>query len=285
MNHVSTGLQCTITQSLGFGTAAISSMRSYGEVMQLLKAAYSGGIRYFDTAPLYGRGYAEKLLGDFIRDKRAEVTIATKFGLGEVDRLPIPARLALPLNYYRKKWAGPPVASLPATDQVPANLSYRQIGLEAVKGSLENSLSRLQTDHIDYYLLHEALPGFLDPGVMEFLLSQKEKGRIRYLGVATDAHNLVQLTASDLEHWDVLQYEAGALGERLMDKHPDKQHFRHSVLKNIARHRPDSEIRPVDTGGYLLSRQASINGGKTLFSTRRKKVLQNNLLSFNKYST
>jgi aryl-alcohol dehydrogenase-like predicted oxidoreductase len=286
MNQISTDLHCPITQSLGFGTAAISSMRSYGKVMQLLRAAYEGGIRYFDTAPLYGRGYAEKLLGDFIRDKRSHVTIATKFGLGNVDRLPIPSRLALPLNYYRKKWGSSPLATgLPAEDQGPVILPYRRISLEEVKGSLENSLGRLQTDYIDYYLLHEALPGFLDPGGIEFLLSQKEQGRIRYLGVATGAYNLDRLTPSDLQQWDVIQYEAGSLNGRLKEKHPDKQHFLHSVLKNIGKYPPDPEIQPDDAGGFLLARQTKMNAGKILFSTRRKKVLQNNLLSFKKFST
>lgn len=286
MTHLSTDPNWPVTRSLGFGTAAISSMRSYREVMQLLKAAYNGGIRHFDTAPLYGRGYAEKLLGDFIRDKRGKVTVATKFGLGDVDRIPIPARLALPLNYYRKKWARPsPAAGLLSRDLAPAKLAYRKIGLDAVKRSLENSLSRLQTDHVDYYLLHEALPGFLEPGVLEFLMSEKEKGRIRCLGIAADAHNLVELLPSDLLQWEVLQYEADAFDELIKVTHPDKQHFLHSVLKNIAEYSLNPEIRTVDAGGYLLSKQAKMNTGKILFSTRRKKVLQENLLSFNKYSS
>lgn len=274
-------------QPLGFGTAGISSMRSYGEVMQLLKAAYSEGIRHFDTAPLYGRGYSEKLLGNFAKGKRTNLFIATKFGLGNPGALSIPPRLALPLNYYRKKWRGQqPVPAHPSTAAEPGELPSRAISLQEVMSGLEGSLRRLQTDYIDFYLLHEALPAFLEPGVLDFLLTQKQKGTIRYIGVAANAHYLGKVNAPDLQSWDVLQYETGPWHEQLKNKYPDKLHFLHSALKNIRDGHEAPSIPVDDRGGFLLARHTKNNpSGKMLFSTRRKKVLHNNLVAFKKYSS
>ena len=282
MNHIS----LKTIPVLGFGTASISSMRSYGEVMKLLNAAYSEGIRHFDTAPLYGRGYSEKLMGEFAKHKRQNLLIATKFGLGSPDRIRIPPSLALPLNYYSKKWRGVQPTTLPAAVIETNELPYRCIRLHDVKNSLEASLQRLQTNYVDYYFLHEALPGFLEPGVLEFLLLQKEKGRIRFLGVATGAANLVNVNSSDFDNWDILQYEAGPLHEKLQHKYPNKQHFLHSALKDIGNWRGEPGIPTDERGGFLLARYSKTNGsGKLLFSTRRINVLHKNLQAFQKYIT
>ena len=58
------------------GAALTTSRR-----LRLLETAYAHGIRHFDTAPLYGQGEAESLLGQFSRGKRDSITITTKFGL------------------------------------------------------------------------------------------------------------------------------------------------------------------------------------------------------------
>ena len=273
-------------QSLGFGTASLSSMRSQFEVMQLLNAAYKEGIRHFDTALLYGRGYSEKLLGSFAKDKRTSLQIATKFGLGISKPIRLSPHFALPLNYYRKKWSGQKhITSEPLVATEPAKLPFRSISLECVKNNLEGSLHRLQTNYIDFYLLHEALPEFLEPDALDFLLLQKEKGTIRYIGVATDAYNLQMMNPRDCEHWDILQYEAGPWYEKLKSRYPDKLHFLHSALKNIRTWNEDPNIPVADRGGYLLAQHSKINSsGKLLFSTRRKTVLHDNLLAFKKYS-
>ncbi len=271
--------------SLGFGTAGITSMRSYGSVMRLLEAAYGMGITHFDTAPLYGQGYSEKLIGDFIRRRKIRPAIATKFGLGLPGPLWLRPSIALPLNYYRKLKRTAPVAAIPAGPVNPAPLSYRRISLDEVTNSLKGSLLRLRVSYIDYYLLHEALPSFLEPAAVDFLLSQKEKGVIRQLGVATDGYNLHQLTDADLHNWDVLQYEAGEFHAKLKERFPSKLHFLHSALKHISLSTPKAGVPACDQGGYLLARWAQTNHrGKIVFSTRREKVLKENLAAFKKYS-
>ena len=89
--------------SLGFGGATLTNLKSLGESLQLLDAAYQRGIRHFDTAPLYGQGYSEVIYGKFLKDKRKQITLTSKFGLGEdnnTDKLPV--SLILPLNFLVK---------------------------------------------------------------------------------------------------------------------------------------------------------------------------------------
>jgi aryl-alcohol dehydrogenase-like predicted oxidoreductase len=270
-----------MTTSLGFGTAGLSSMPSLYAAHRLLKTAFKGGIRHFDTAPLYGKGYAEQMLGSLLAGKRSSLTVTTKFGLGDAGPLPLPPFLALPLNYYRKKLKGLPVTLPPGEPVDPSPLTPRRIDLAAVSASLESSLKRLKTEYIDYYLLHEGLPGFVDTDAREFLFSKKREGVIRFLGVATDGFNLQTLSAGDLAGWDILQYEAGPYQEGLKKKFPEKTHFVHSMLKYLKTQVP-AGVRPEDWAGILFARQAA--GGladKLLFSTRNAERLNHNIKMFN----
>ena len=109
----------SIKNNLGFGGASLTSMKSYYEVKELLNAVYEEGIRHFDTAVLYGKGYSELILGEFLKDKRKDVTITTKFGLGhsfETGSMPI--QLLLPLNYHLKRLKKA-VRKSPAMDSEP----------------------------------------------------------------------------------------------------------------------------------------------------------------------
>ena len=69
---------------LGVGTAHLGGLyeRVSGDVAKLtLDAAWSGGVRYFDTSPYYGRGLAEHRLGSCLIDKpRDEFMVTTKVG-------------------------------------------------------------------------------------------------------------------------------------------------------------------------------------------------------------
>jgi len=69
---------------LGMGTAPIGGwpvVVSPDQAHGTLNAAWENGIRYFDTAPLYGSGMAEERLGKFLKEKkRNEFVVATKIG-------------------------------------------------------------------------------------------------------------------------------------------------------------------------------------------------------------
>ncbi len=267
---------------LGFGSAGLTSMRSYGQVKRLLDLAFEAGITHFDTAPLYGQGYSERIMGAFIKGKRDKITIATKFGLGQAPDLKIPFRIALPLNYYKKKWSGNTFVPGRGAEGL---LDYRSISLEQVRASLENSLRSLRCGYIDYYFLHEGIPSFLDDKTLAFLLEQKKKGVIRFLGIAAGSNNLRRLGKEELKGWDILQYESGpgSASEDLRSLFPEKLHFFHSCLRHIHQFNPPG-VGEAERAGWILANQAKKNeSGKTLFFTRRREVLEKNISSFHTY--
>jgi len=66
---------------IGFGC---SSLASVGRkiAIRLLESAFDVGIRHFDVARYYGYGETGGVLGTFIKSRRAQVTVMTKFGIG-----------------------------------------------------------------------------------------------------------------------------------------------------------------------------------------------------------
>jgi D-threo-aldose 1-dehydrogenase len=115
--------------AIGFGTAAIGHL--YDPVTDLqarraLEAAWQSGVRYFDTAPLYGSGLAERRLGRFLAEHpRDEYVVSTK--VGRLVDEPAAAGHTPPYGYSRA----------------------------AVQRSLEGSLTRLGLDRIDIALVHD----------------------------------------------------------------------------------------------------------------------------------
>ena len=56
---------------LGYGTTSLMAVQGSEERLALLECAYDSGILHFDTAPYYGYGEAERVMGKFLRGKRA----------------------------------------------------------------------------------------------------------------------------------------------------------------------------------------------------------------------
>jgi D-threo-aldose 1-dehydrogenase len=105
--------------------------------LETIQSAYQAGIRYFDTAPLYGHGLSEVRLGAGLAQlPRAELAISTKVGYA-LD--PRPAE-AIPKDVFENP--------LPFATR----FDYSRDG---VLRSLEASLQRLQTDHVDVVLIHD----------------------------------------------------------------------------------------------------------------------------------
>ena len=117
--------------------------------MRLIDYALEHGVNYYDTAPVYTGGKSEGIMGECLsRHPRDKYFIATKMS---------------------NAWGDP--------------------SLVAGKRMYRNSLKQLKTDYIDYYLLHSVGSSiesfkerFLENGLLEFLLMEREAGRIRNLG-------------------------------------------------------------------------------------------------------
>ncbi|HTB53363.1 MAG TPA: aldo/keto reductase [Ferruginibacter sp.] len=269
--------------TIGFGCVGLSAQPSERNALQLLATAFNEGVNHFDTAPLYGKGYSEKILGKFIKDRRHEVVIATKFGLSGTTGSNIPAWLALPLNQLKKKIKKKP--SVRSAFQVPGILSYRKIDLSAVRDSFEKSLRNLQTDHIDYYLLHEALPSFLTDEAMKYITELKQKGIVKKIGVAASHTNFTNGISDNFANWDVLQYENSLLhpSDNLLEVYPDKMHFYHSVLKPLQYKKITGDLKN-ELPGILLARAQKINPyGSILFSTSKPGNIKTNFKNLDLY--
>lgn len=125
---------------LGFGAAPLGNLYrplTEEDAFALLQAAWDAGLRYFDTAPLYGFGLSERRLGAFLRDKpRDEFILSTKVG-----RVLMPNEGWHPQRDY--------FIDAPAYEPV---FDYSHDG---IMRSFEESVERLGVDRIDILLMHD----------------------------------------------------------------------------------------------------------------------------------
>jgi D-threo-aldose 1-dehydrogenase len=144
-----TGLRVT---RLGFGTAEIGGLYravSDDDAAAVLDHAWALGIRYFDTAPLYGYGNAERRLGRLLADRpRDDFVLSSKVGrlLYPVDSIPQGA------DIDRQAADGRDDAFYEGTPPVRVVFDYRGDG---VRRSVEESLGRLGLERIDILFIHD----------------------------------------------------------------------------------------------------------------------------------
>jgi aryl-alcohol dehydrogenase-like predicted oxidoreductase len=128
------------------------------EGVDLIHHAIELGINYFDTADLYDKGMNETVVGKAIKEVRNKIVLATKAG-----------------NQWRSDGSG--------WDWNP--------GKEYILQAVEESLRRLQTDHIDLYQLHG---GTIDDPIdetIEAFEQLKQQGKIREYGISSIRPNII----------------------------------------------------------------------------------------------
>jgi D-threo-aldose 1-dehydrogenase len=131
-----TGLRVT---RLGLGTAPLGGMYAPvpdAEAHALVERAWEAGLRFFDTAPLYGHGLAERRLGAVLRDRpRPDLVLATKVG--------------------RLLRAGAPPDPGQLFEDVPAVNPVFDFSEGGALTSLEESLDRLGLERVDVLHIHD----------------------------------------------------------------------------------------------------------------------------------
>ncbi len=143
---------------IGLGTWAMgATVETWGHVddresIAAIHQALDSGINLIDTAPIYGLGHSETVVGKAITGRRDEVVLATKCGL----------------LFPQSK------------DQLPP----RNLSRESVVRECEQSLRRLQTDYIDLYQCHWPDPETDIRETMEALVELLRVGKIRAIGVS-----------------------------------------------------------------------------------------------------
>lgn len=129
----------TVT-TMGLGGTGLGNMYRATDpkvAHETVHAAFENGLRYFDTAPVYGFGLAETRLGEAIRTlPRSEIVISSKVGY---DLVPIPQSEVRPVLW----------------DEAPPFRADFDYSRDAVLRSIEGSLQRLGTDYIDMLAIHD----------------------------------------------------------------------------------------------------------------------------------
>jgi D-threo-aldose 1-dehydrogenase len=201
------GLSASSTH-LGFGCSQLMGGITRRQSVALLETAFDAGIRHFDTAPSYGYGRAESVLGEVLRSRREQVTIATKFGI-------LPPRNKSVLGIARGI-ALPLVKHLPG---IKSRLSRAARGLAtrptfsagALGASIDASLAALRTDYIDILLLHEAVVADLSDDLFVELERNVEAGKIRTFGIGSEAASAAQIYRVDRRFCRIMQFEWSVL--------------------------------------------------------------------------
>ena len=177
-----------VTKSwLGLGCARIVGGAEARASGRLIETALRLGIRHFDTAPTYGLGTSEALLGDVLAGV-TDVTVATKVG-AEVPGEPV--AMSLPQRAYRR-FARPLLSRAPALKRMlqppPPNYAVRaparKLDLDIAQRSLDRS-ERLLRRRIDILLLHEPAELIVDPMALDRLADWQASGRIGAYGGGT----------------------------------------------------------------------------------------------------
>ncbi len=157
---------------VGLGTWAIGGWMWGGtneaDSIRAIQAALDAGITLIDTAPIYGFGVSEELVGKAIKGRREQVVLATKCGL-VWDREGG--------DYY-----------FDSDDEHPRQgggyTVYKYLAPESIRQEVEQSLKRLQTETIDLYQTHWQESQTPREETMAALLALKHEGKIRAIGVS-----------------------------------------------------------------------------------------------------
>lgn len=186
--------------TLGFGTAPLGNMYRNipeEEAIATVDAAWDNGVRYFDTAPLYGSGLAEIRLGEALSKRnRDEYFLSTKVGRIISDELEDPSTRDLGekgglFEFGRK------------------NKIINDYSADATLRSIEDSLKRLKTDRLDFVYIHDVAQDFYgDEWISQFetartgafraLTQLRDEGVIKGWGLGVNKVESIELML-DLE--------------------------------------------------------------------------------------
>lgn len=178
----------------------------------IIAHAVNEGITLFDTADLYDKGGNEELLGNALKGRRNDVLISTKVG-----------------NRWKEDGSG--------WDWVPRK--------EYILHAIDKSLKRLQTDHIDLYLLHG---GTLEDPIDEIIEAFErltDSGKIRAYGISSIRPNVIREYVSRSNIAAVMtQYS-------LLDRRPEE-----ATLKLLSENKIGVLARGTVASGLLVNKPA-----------------------------
>lgn len=211
MRYMKVGKTDLEVSRIGLGTWAIGGGSWWGdnddaESIRTIHAALDLGVNLVDTAPVYGMGHSEEVVGKAIADRRSRVILSTKCGL-MFDRTEG--------SYYFSR---------------DGKNVYKNLSKGAIMDSVDQSLMRLKTDYIDILYTHwQCVEPFIVPveETMEALMTLKQQGKIRVIG------------GSNMSPWHIEEYmkygDLDIIQEKysLIDKRVEKEILPCAIQKGI----------------------------------------------------
>ncbi|OLZ58976.1 aldo/keto reductase [Amycolatopsis keratiniphila] len=160
-----TGVQVS-TLALGAMNFGAIGRTTQDEATAIVDAALEGGVNLIDTADMYSAGESEKMVGKAIAGRREDIVLATK-------------------------------ASMPMGEE----RNHQGASRRWLVTELDNSLRRLDVDHVDLYQVHRWDPKTSDEETLSALTDLQRAGKIRYFGSSTfPAYRIVQAQWAAREH-------------------------------------------------------------------------------------
>ena len=192
MNYNQLGKSNIKVTEIAFGAWAAGGWMwggtDYKQSVQAIEKATELGMTTIDTAPAYGFGLSEEIVGDAIKGKRDKVQILTKYGL---------------------RWDttnGKFFFASESNEGRPVNM-HKYASKESVINECEQSLKRLQTDYIDLYQIHWPDPTTPIAETMEAIDTLMKQGKIKASGVCNStvdgmskADKVVSLTSNQVPY-------------------------------------------------------------------------------------
>jgi len=174
---------------VGLGCNNFGGRLGVEETRAVVHAALDAGVTFLDTAEIYGNGGgSERLLGEILEGRRDEVVLATKFAWQPGDGLASP---------------------------------------EAIRKSIEGSLERLRTDHVDLYYLHRPDPEIPIGDTLGALDELVRAGKVRAIGCSN-------FSAEQLAEADRVAREQGTARFTALQNH-----------YNLLRRDDDEDVLPL----------------------------------------
>ncbi len=216
------------TWEMGGGTAWGSwEAGDESEYIRVLHAAPDLGVNLIDTAPVYGTGFSEELLGKALAGRRSRYVLSTKCGLHW--------RNSEGVREYERD----------------GKTVYRNLSAASIRQDLEDSLRRLRTDYIDLYYTHRQSERVPVSETMAALLQMKREGKIRAIGISksTPAHLEAYLRAGPVdavqEEFNILDrgFDAAYLG--LCEKNQVLAHTYGSLARGLLTGRVRADYVPA----------------------------------------
>ncbi|NLN46165.1 MAG: aldo/keto reductase [Clostridiaceae bacterium] len=216
------------TWEMGGGTAWGSwGARDEAEYVKVLHAAPDLGVDFIDTAPVYGTGHSEELIGKALAGRRSKYVISTKCGIHWRDTDGV-------REYERD-----------------GKTAYRNLAAYSIRKDLEDSLRRLQTDYVDLYYTHRQSDDTPVEETMGELLRMKQEGKIRAIGISKskpahlEAYLRVGRVDAVQEEFNVLDRAFGGGYLDLCSQHGVIAHCYGSLAKGLLTGRIGADYVPA----------------------------------------